>query len=83
MSIVVSQADNFLRPVIVGKRAKIPTLILLFSMLGGLKLFGVVGLLLGPIIASMVLTLINFYRNLNGQAQGAGAQPGETEAGAR
>jgi predicted PurR-regulated permease PerM len=81
--IVVSQADNFLRPVIVGKRAKIPTLILLFSMLGGLKLFGVVGLLLGPIIASMVLTLINFYRNLNGQAQGAEEPPGETEAGAR
>ena len=49
---------------IVGKRARIPTLILLFSMLGGLKLFGLLGLLLGPIIASMVLTLINFYRNL-------------------
>jgi predicted PurR-regulated permease PerM len=64
-TIVVSQADNFLRPVIVGKRAKIPTLILLFSILGGLKLFGVLGILLGPIIASMVLTLVNFYRNLN------------------
>jgi predicted PurR-regulated permease PerM len=69
-AVVVSQADNFLRPVIVGKRAKIPTLILLFSMLGGLKLFGVLGLLLGPIIASMVLTLINFYRNLNGGSDG-------------
>lgn len=98
-SIIVSQADNFLRPVIVGKRAKIPTLILLFSMLGGLKLFGLVGLLLGPIIASMVLTLINFYRNLDSQAKGDDApdspprgegppgggeeQPGEAEAGAR
>lgn len=70
-TIVVSQADNFLRPVIVGKRAKIPTLILLFSILGGLKLFGVLGILLGPIIASMVLTLINFYRNLNRDDAGA------------
>lgn len=68
--VVVSQADNFLRPVIVGKRAKIPTLILLFSMLGGLRLFGILGLLLGPIIASMVLTLINFYRNLNSPEKG-------------
>ena len=72
-AVVVSQADNFLRPVIVGKRARIPTLILLFSMLGGLRLFGVLGLLLGPIIASMVLTLINFYRNLN--AAGEAEEP--------
>lgn len=72
-SIVVSQADNFLRPVIVGKRAKIPTLILLFSMLGGLRLFGILGLLLGPIIASMVLTLVNFYRNLSRDIRDAGA----------
>lgn len=72
-SVVVSQADNFLRPVIVGKRAKIPTLILLFSMLGGLRLFGILGLLLGPIIASMVLTLVNFYRNLSRDIRDAGA----------
>ena len=64
-AVVVSQADNFLRPVIVGKRAKIPTLILLFSILGGLRVFGILGLLLGPIIASLVLTLVNFYRNLD------------------
>jgi predicted PurR-regulated permease PerM len=72
-TIVVSQADNFLRPVIIGKRAKIPTLILLFSILGGLKLFGILGLLMGPIIASMVLTLTNFYQNLN--SRGAEEEP--------
>ncbi len=72
-SVVVSQADNFLRPVIIGKRARIPTLILLFSILGGLKLFGFLGLLLGPIIASMVLTLISFYRN-PAVEPGAGAE---------
>lgn len=72
-TVVVSQADNFLRPVIVGKRAKIPTLILLFSILGGIKLFGLLGILLGPIIASLVLTLIQFYRGLNTtEADGAG-----------
>jgi predicted PurR-regulated permease PerM len=74
-TVVVSQADNFLRPVIVGKKAKIPTLILLFSILGGLKLFGILGILLGPIIASMVLTLINFYRNLNGSEAGEEPAP--------
>ena len=84
-AVVVSQADNFLRPVIVGKRARIPTLILLFSILGGIKLFGILGLLLGPIIASVVLTLINFYRNLDAGREGgppeqgvAGGVPGET-----
>ncbi|MGD9401834.1 MAG: AI-2E family transporter [bacterium] len=78
-TIVVSQADNFLRPVIVGKRAKIPTLILLFSILGGIKLFGLLGILLGPIIASMVLTLVQFYHGLN--ASDADATPDEDAPG--
>jgi predicted PurR-regulated permease PerM len=74
-AVVVSQSDNFLRPFIVGKRARIPTLILLFSVLGGLRLFGVLGLLLGPIIASVVLTLITFYRNLKSGDSAEPTQP--------
>jgi predicted PurR-regulated permease PerM len=81
---VVSQADNLLRPVIVGKRSRIPTLLLLFSILGGLKVFGLLGILLGPIIASMVLTLVNFYRDLAGESAGeagpAASPPGQESA---
>jgi predicted PurR-regulated permease PerM len=60
--VVVSQSDNLLRPVIVGHRTKIPTLVLFFSILGGIKLFGLLGVILGPVVASIILTLIEVYR---------------------
>jgi predicted PurR-regulated permease PerM len=60
--VVVSQSDNVLRPAIVSSRTKIPTLLLFFSILGGIKLFGLLGVILGPVIASIILTLIEIYR---------------------
>jgi predicted PurR-regulated permease PerM len=60
--VVVSQSDNILRPMIVSSRTKIPTLLLFFSILGGIKLFGLLGIILGPVVASIILTLIEVYR---------------------
>jgi predicted PurR-regulated permease PerM len=60
--IVVSQSDNLLRPMIVSSRTKIPTLVLFFSILGGIKLFGLLGIILGPVVASIILTLVEVYR---------------------
>jgi predicted PurR-regulated permease PerM len=60
--IVVSQSDNLLRPMIVSSRTKIPTLLLFFSILGGIKLFGLLGIILGPVVASIILALIEVYR---------------------
>jgi predicted PurR-regulated permease PerM len=60
--VVVSQSDNLLRPMIVSSRTKIPTLILFFSILGGIKLFGLLGIILGPVVASIILALIEVYR---------------------
>jgi predicted PurR-regulated permease PerM len=59
---VVSQSDNVLRPLIVSSKTKIPTLVLFFSILGGIKLFGLLGIILGPVVASIVLTLVEMYR---------------------
>jgi predicted PurR-regulated permease PerM len=59
---VVSQSDNILRPVIVSSRTKIHTLILFFSILGGLKVFGLLGIILGPVIASVVFAFIEIYK---------------------
>jgi predicted PurR-regulated permease PerM len=60
--VVVSQSDNLLRPMIVSSRTRIPTLVLFFSILGGIKLFGLLAIILGPIVASIILTLIEVYR---------------------
>jgi predicted PurR-regulated permease PerM len=60
--LVVSQSDNLLRPIIVSSRTKIHTLVLFFSILGGLKVFGLLGIILGPVVASVVFTFLEIYK---------------------
>lgn len=55
--------DNFLRPIIVSKRTKMNSLLVLIGMIGGLFLFGVLGLILGPLIIAYLLILLEIYRN--------------------
>ena len=56
-ALVVSSIDNVLRPYLVGKDTKMPDLLILLSTLGGLAMFGAVGLILGPVIAGVFLTI--------------------------
>ncbi|RUM89181.1 MAG: hypothetical protein DSZ24_01825 [Thermodesulfatator sp.] len=60
--LVVSQIDSILRPFIVGSQTEIHTLFLFFSILGGLKAFGVLGVFLGPIVLSLAISLLEIYR---------------------
>lgn len=58
---VVGTVDNFLRPTLVGKDAKIPDLLILIGTLGGIYLFGAVGIIIGPIICGLFLTVWEIY----------------------
>jgi predicted PurR-regulated permease PerM len=58
---VISLADNFLRPMFISARTKIHPLFLFFSVLGGIQVFGMIGLVMGPLIATFSLTLIEIY----------------------
>lgn len=58
-----SSIDNIIRPYIVSKRTKLNSSIILIGMIGGLFLFGVLGLILGPLILSYLLILLDLYRN--------------------
>lgn len=51
---VVSQLDNFLRPIFISSVSSIPFLLVLFGVLGGLLAFGLIGLFIGPIVLSVV-----------------------------
>jgi predicted PurR-regulated permease PerM len=55
---VISSIDGLLRPILVGQRAKLHELVIFFSVLGGLKYFGLLGILLGPIIMSLAYGLV-------------------------
>ena len=58
---VVSASDNVLRPILVGRDTKMPDLLILLSTLGGIGMFGVVGFIVGPIIAALFLTIWDIY----------------------
>ncbi len=60
-AVVVGSIDNFLRPMLVGRDTKMPDLLILLSTLGGLSLFGASGLVLGPILAALFLTVLAIY----------------------
>ena len=58
---VVGSLDNVLRPRLVGKDAKLHDLLILLSTLGGLFMFGIVGFLIGPILAAIFVTVWDIY----------------------
>jgi predicted PurR-regulated permease PerM len=58
---VVGTADNVLRPILVGRDTEMPDLLILVSTLGGLLLFGAVGILLGPVVAALFITVWDIY----------------------
>lgn len=61
---VVGSVDNLLRPWLVGKDTRVPDLLILLGTLGGLSLFGPLGLVLGPIVAALLLTVWDIYTGL-------------------
>jgi predicted PurR-regulated permease PerM len=56
--------DNVLRPFVVGRRLDMSVFWLFLSILGGLKAFGVAGLLLGPLIITVLVFLLDIYRDV-------------------
>jgi len=61
-ALVIGMIDNILRPRLVGKRAKLHELIIFFSVLGGLQVFGVLGLFVGPVVAAIALALVEVFQ---------------------
>ena len=59
--IVVGSIDNLLRPKLIGNDTRLHELLIFFSTLGGLMLFGFMGFVIGPIIAALFVTIWELY----------------------
>jgi predicted PurR-regulated permease PerM len=59
--IIVGNIDNLIRPKLVGKEAQLPDLMIFFGTLGGLALFGAAGIIIGPIVAALFVSLWDIY----------------------
>jgi len=60
-ALVAGTVDNLLRPRLVGRDTQMPDLLILLGTLGGLTLFGAVGLIVGPIVAALFVTVWEIY----------------------
>lgn len=60
--VFVGLIDNLLSPYVISQNTDIPSLFILFSILGGISLMGPVGILIGPLALSLLYSLISIYR---------------------
>ena len=54
---IIGMIDNLLRPILIGKETKIPDYLILLTTIGGISIFGITGFIIGPIIASLFISI--------------------------
>ena len=74
-ALVIGSADNFLRPKLVGDKTRLHELLIFFSVLGGLQVFGILGLVLGPVVVAITLALLDVFRQAERPAGETLAEP--------
>ncbi len=60
--VLVSSLDNLLRPYFLSRNSTLPLPVALIGTIGGLYVFGLIGLILGPLILAYLLIVVDFYR---------------------
>lgn len=66
-ALLISTIDNVLKPIIIGSRIKMPTIVLFFAVLGGIKEFGLIGLIAGPLVVALFVAVIEIFRKMEQQ----------------
>ncbi len=67
--LVVSTVDNVIRPLVISGAGRVPFLVVMFGVLGGLNAFGAVGLFLGPVILAVLLSVWQAWLELQGEPE--------------
>jgi predicted PurR-regulated permease PerM len=64
-ALVVSTIDNVLKTYLISGRTQLPPLILFFALLGGLRVYGVLGVFVGPLLLALVIDGVALYRDIS------------------
>jgi predicted PurR-regulated permease PerM len=59
--LVLGNVDNVVRPLLLSGSARMSTLVLVISLLGGVSAFGLIGIVLGPVVAAVLTALVESY----------------------
>lgn len=60
---IISGVDNFLKPYLIGDHSKLHPALILIGILGGLSLMGFIGIIFGPVIIALFLSLLEIYKS--------------------
>jgi predicted PurR-regulated permease PerM len=71
--LIINPIDNFLRPKLVTERAKLHELFVFFSVIGGIKVFGILGIVLGPLLLAITISLLEIFRQADSDTPGTSA----------
>ena len=66
--LVIGLVDNLLRPVLVGRGARLPDYVVMITTLGGMVVFGINGFVVGPAIAAMFIAVWHLFVTVPAQA---------------
>jgi len=61
-ALLISFIDNLLKPALIGEKTKLPYFLLFFGILGGLKLYGFLGIFLAPAVLSLFFALAKIFK---------------------
>jgi predicted PurR-regulated permease PerM len=64
--LIISSIDNVLKPFIIRGKVKLPLIFIFLSVLGGIKVFGIIGFIIGPLIFSLFVSFIEILKNFIG-----------------
>ncbi len=78
--VFVASIDNVLRPLIVGSDTRMPDVLVLLTTLGGLFMFGAIGLLIGPLIGALLMAAWAVYRRVFEEELAVQMTPEQIEA---
>ena len=76
--LVVSWVDNLIRPLVISGASRVPFLLVMFGVLGGLAAFGLIGLFVGPVILAIMMAVWREWLGQQAPEQGATNSPSST-----
>jgi predicted PurR-regulated permease PerM len=79
-ALLVGSADNVIRPLVVRGRVNQHPMLIVLSIIGGTTAFGAMGLLIGPVVVSLVIALVTELRKRLAQVEDGAAPTGRTAA---
>lgn len=61
-TLIISLIDNIMKPALIGEKTRLPYFLLFFGILGGIKLYGLMGIFIAPVVLSLFFALIKIYQ---------------------